>query len=541
MFSQSIRHFHLDISEQSTAQLREFIVTAHQKHLTDSRALLIGMQDLKQAVLDAGFDWNDLFTNLVELLSADMQEEQHERFVAELDRLYAINASLMEVGFVMKANYPGALEGLKLLIEEAQKEHEALAGMAGGTSRHSQSSPERTSDQHKREKAELIVGGVMFTGIGTGAGIGYANFVRARGIEERTGRQVENRAEGLVENRAEGLVENGAEGLVENGTDRLAGLAARGSEAEVNLYENAQLQAKEIADKMTAIMNKKPIEFRFNALNIDDAEIGNISEAALGAHWKVHPEHIEKALDQKFYPRTRAEIDSEDSVAMQRARAEIGNELRAHYRARIAEFREANPDELKMTLDLDTNVLIDTPDYRARRLSKMLQDRLDNVDVDNAGDFQPDDLDPNSLADQVMNDQTSLNNNLVRAGRQAEKVAQDDVNFRKVSHEAKRFAQDDSSEISQLKESDPDLTSELGGIQRQRTDSRGSGAIDDGIGNMKSEIEYDAEIDVGEGKEVAETEVKAEARAAAAEAGADIEAGARNVARDTEAAVDDAM
>ena len=134
MFVASIQSIHPGITEQNASQLREFLVTARQRHLSDSQTLSLGFQDLKQEVLDEGYDWDDLITILVVLLCTDLQEERHEQFVAELHDLYTNNAILSEVGSLMETSYPSALRNLQLLVQEAQEDHEALAGVAGGTS-----------------------------------------------------------------------------------------------------------------------------------------------------------------------------------------------------------------------------------------------------------------------------------------------------------------------------------------------------------------------------------------------------------------------
>ena len=88
MFVESIQRIHPGITEQNASQLREFLVTARQRQQSDSQTLSLSFQDLKQEVLDEGYDWDDLITILVVLLSTGLQEEQHEQFVAELHDLY---------------------------------------------------------------------------------------------------------------------------------------------------------------------------------------------------------------------------------------------------------------------------------------------------------------------------------------------------------------------------------------------------------------------------------------------------------------------
>jgi hypothetical protein len=186
MFVESIQHSHPDITEQSAAQLRVFLVTAQQRQQSDSQALSMGLQALKQEVLDEGYDWSELITMLVDLVCADMKEDQHERFVAELDRLYASNASLLKVGSVIASNYPSALEELKLLVQGAQKEHEALAGVAGGTSKSVFRTWKRNPNRTRKEKGEaiaidaleVVVGGALLGGIGCGT---YWLATRGRG------------------------------------------------------------------------------------------------------------------------------------------------------------------------------------------------------------------------------------------------------------------------------------------------------------------------------------------------------------------------
>ena len=104
MFFQTIQQIHPDITEQGASQLREFLVTAHQRCQSDSQVLSIGLQTVKQEVLDEGYDWSDLITNVIDLMGADLQESQHQRFVAELDRLYAQNSSLLEAGSVIASD-----------------------------------------------------------------------------------------------------------------------------------------------------------------------------------------------------------------------------------------------------------------------------------------------------------------------------------------------------------------------------------------------------------------------------------------------------
>lgn len=347
MFSESIRHFHPDITEQSVSQLREFLVTAHQRQQSDSQALSIGLQALKQEVLDEGFDWNDLFTNLVELLSADMQEEQHERFVAQLDSLNSNNSSLLEVGDVMKADYPSVLDGLQLLIQVALEEHEELAGMAGGTSNHPQSTKKTQSDQFKREKAESVAQVLSAAAIVGGVGIGAVGLYRTM---RNKGRTTWKPREGYEPNESGQLVRR------------------RG------------YQYPDKSGKKLVLQTEDQVPFE----SLDPRRLEREANA-----------DIDKAIKENKFS-----LDSEDRKLFEG----LNNEIR--------------PAD-------QTNRLID----------------------------------------------------------------------------------------------------------------RTQGAFDNGL---ESKVASGATGELEQGKEVAETEVKAEARAAAAEAGADIEAGARNVVRDTEAAVDDA-
>lgn len=185
MFLDNLQHIHINITEQSAAQLREFLVTAHQRHQSDSQVLSIGLQALRQEVLDEGFDWSDLITNLINLICADLHEDQHMRFVADLDRLYSSNASLSEVRYVMASDYPSTLNVLQLLIQEAQKEHEALTATAGGTSSRRRD-PSRTDKGRKKERtkdvAEALYAGVAVTG-----GIVGVSMYRKVAALERTG------------------------------------------------------------------------------------------------------------------------------------------------------------------------------------------------------------------------------------------------------------------------------------------------------------------------------------------------------------------
>lgn len=177
MFTETIRNVHPDITEQSASELREFLVTAHERHQSDSQSLSLGLQAVQQEILDQGYDWSDLITNLVDLICADLPEYQHKRFVAELDRLYSGNESLLEVRSVMASDYPSALEALQNLIQDAGNEHEELAGMAGGTSRFIktwQKDPNRT----RTEKAEAIGADIAEAGVGVAviSGLAYGAY-----------------------------------------------------------------------------------------------------------------------------------------------------------------------------------------------------------------------------------------------------------------------------------------------------------------------------------------------------------------------------
>ena len=194
MFLESIQQVHPDITEQSAAQLREFLVTAHSRHQSDSQVLSIGFQTLKQEILNEGYEWGELISMLVDLVSADMQEDQHGRFVAELDRLYASNASLLELGSVMASDYSSALEELQLLIQDAQNEHAELAGMAGGTSKFAQTwhkNPNRTKQQKRKDRAidatEILLAGSFIGGVSYLGYKGYKGYKAYKAEKEAQG------------------------------------------------------------------------------------------------------------------------------------------------------------------------------------------------------------------------------------------------------------------------------------------------------------------------------------------------------------------
>ena len=208
MFVESIKRVHPEITEQGASQLREFLVTAHQRQQSDNQVLSMGLQALKQEVLDEGYDWNELITMLVDLVCADMQEDQHGRFVAELERLYVSNASLMEIGFVMASDYPSTLEELNLLVQLAQEDHEALAGVAGGTGKSVFRTWKRNPNRTKREKREAIAVDAVEAAVGltllTGGGIlAYKGIKRAM---TRGGGEEVQQVERLADNAARDTV-----------------------------------------------------------------------------------------------------------------------------------------------------------------------------------------------------------------------------------------------------------------------------------------------------------------------------------------------
>ena len=208
MFVESIKRVHPEITEQGASQLREFLVTAHQRQQSDNQVLSMGLQALKQEVLDEGYDWNELITMLVDLVCADMQEDQHGRFVAELERLYVSNASLMEIGFVMASDYPSTLEELNLLVQLAQEDHEALAGVAGGTGKSVFRTWKRNPNRTKREKREAIAVDAVEAAVGltllTGGGIlAYKGIKRAM---TRGGGEEVQQVERLADNAARDIV-----------------------------------------------------------------------------------------------------------------------------------------------------------------------------------------------------------------------------------------------------------------------------------------------------------------------------------------------
>jgi len=200
MFVESIQRIHPGITEQNASQLREFLVTARQRQQSDSQTLSLSFQDLKQEVLDEGYDWDDLISILVVLLSTDLQEEQHEQFVAELHDLYTNNAILSEVGSVMETSYPSALRGLQSLVQEAQNEHEELAVMAGGTSHHPLSSWKPNSGRTTKGRAGAISKDALEIIAAGGLGFGlYKAFTpggRAERIEPANGGNADNGAGG---------------------------------------------------------------------------------------------------------------------------------------------------------------------------------------------------------------------------------------------------------------------------------------------------------------------------------------------------------
>jgi len=127
---------------------------------------------------------------------ADMQEDQHGRFVAELDRLYDSNASLLEIGSVMASDYPSALEKLNLLVQVAQEDHEALAGVAGGTGK---------SSKGLAKPAEVTAGIVGALAV---AGFAAVRFGRAHDAAEARAAAARERAQAgeTIEDQAERIV-----------------------------------------------------------------------------------------------------------------------------------------------------------------------------------------------------------------------------------------------------------------------------------------------------------------------------------------------
>ncbi|QBE69018.1 hypothetical protein SynWH8101_1434 [Synechococcus sp. WH 8101] len=389
MFVESIQQVHPDITEQSAAQLREFLVTAHSRHQSDSQVLSIGFQTLKQEILNEGYEWGELISMLVDLVSADMQEDQHGRFVAELDRLYASNASLLEVGSVMASDYSSALEELQLLIQEAQKEHETLAGMAGGTSKFTRTwkkNPNRT----KMEKGEAIGVDVLEATVGltlvAGGGIlAYKGIKRAM---TRGGGEEVQQVERLADNAAR-----------DTGPDEIIGLR-----------ERAMKDAREVMDTMNKVTKGEAVEFGGKASELTENSINNYAEGAMSSHLVNHQDHIKRILDERLSPSTWEEVSRTDEPRLRKLRSEVTKELKGHYKGQIEDFIRENPDATEMDLRHDTKALLD-PDKQ----------------------FNPNDVDEDDLVSRVMNDDSRLIN--------------PNVNFRKAGREARRAVNNDGMRI----------------------------------------------------------------------------------------------
>jgi hypothetical protein len=104
----------------------------------------------------------------------------------------------------MVSNYPKALEGLQLLINEAQKEHEALASMAGGTANHPLNSWKPNANRTKGEKAEAIAKDVIEAGYIGGLGFGVYKAITTKARENRAARLNSGKVENKVDNFADG-------------------------------------------------------------------------------------------------------------------------------------------------------------------------------------------------------------------------------------------------------------------------------------------------------------------------------------------------
>ena len=59
-FSDAIQKICPDIRGQDVSELRELLITAHQRLQADSKLLAVGLQSLKKSFIDEGYDWSDL-------------------------------------------------------------------------------------------------------------------------------------------------------------------------------------------------------------------------------------------------------------------------------------------------------------------------------------------------------------------------------------------------------------------------------------------------------------------------------------------------
>lgn len=422
MFVESIQQVHPDITEQSAAQLREFLVTAHSRHQSDSQVLSIGFQTLKQEILDEGYEWGELISMLVDLVSADMQEDQHGRFVAELDRLYASNASLLEVGSVMASDYSSALEELQLLIQDAQNEHAELAGMAGGTSKFAQTwhkNPNRTKQQKRKDRAidatEILAAGSFI------CGVSYLGYKGYKGYKAYKANKAEKEAQRL------GQEFEVYKGEVKASADKLDFKHMHNRSPYADQFDDLQDYKKEFEnDNMRfdfkAAAKDLPKEFKGRtewSLKRERAEnlIANPSEGYEkdllrrldikhnGEDYRDWQRNVDKLQDN---PEFGKYLEDEKGFDLYKDFQSSGKSLE--------DFAQSKNATKHLRKDAE------------RELNEVTSARLEPDKPTN-----PDDLDKEDLVSKVMNDKTPLVN--------------DDINYRRAGREARRAVNNDGMRI----------------------------------------------------------------------------------------------
>lgn len=445
MFVESIQQVHPDITEQSAAQLREFLVTAHSRHQSDSQVLSIGFQTLKQEILDEGYEWGELISMLVDLVSADMQEDQHGRFVAELDRLYASNASLLEVGSVMASDYSSALEELQLLIQDAQNEHAELAGMAGGTSKFAQTwhkNPNRTKQQKRKVRAidatEILAAGSF---------IGGVSYLSYKGYKAYKANKAEKEAQRL------GQEFETYKGEVKASADKLDYKHMHNRPAYDN-WDDLQDYKEEFATHNMRFDFKSaakdlPFEFkgrtelslkRERAENLirnpgdgyekDLLQRLDIKHNGEDRDWERNVEKLKDNPEFGKYLETEKGFDLYNEFQSSGKSLEDfaqSKNLTKHLRK---DHVKPNDEEAKVAERLDGGgeLLPTNPAVAETELNEVTSARLEPDKPTN-----PDDLDKEDLVSAVMNDKTPLVN--------------DDINYRRAGREARRAVNNDGMRI----------------------------------------------------------------------------------------------
>jgi hypothetical protein len=133
-FSERIQQLCPGVNNEQAIELREFLVEASERLEAEPSLMGISLKTLEQEATDQGYAWVNVVMVLQEVATASSADGGPQQLLEAWQTCMASEGSVADFTAVLTDQFPEVKSVVVELVDEAKEEHQALSGLAGGTS-----------------------------------------------------------------------------------------------------------------------------------------------------------------------------------------------------------------------------------------------------------------------------------------------------------------------------------------------------------------------------------------------------------------------